>query len=212
MKTITFALMTLLAVQLKAQVVAPPDAMEDMQKAKSTLQERLQPAKIGDAAVREIMKRLIKDGAPMPGEVEGTTWLNYNRQQDDGKGGMDILAVQVLEIPVKDGRIGGEDSPYQDLVYRRSFSHMMGISQRIRVDGEGKRTIDEYKYTISLGGAILKVEHNLVPIKGVNMAGQLVADMENAKFYQLMPRDPAVQRRWKSMEKAFLTMGPLIAI
>lgn len=200
MKMILSLLVLAAALPVKAQVDVPRDQLDTLKGAMEGFRQRLAPAKIKSKAVDILFDRLAKDPES-----------NFTKAATGPDGATEVLSITLNEVegPADAGKMG--DGPaggvaVQDLVYRRYFTHMEAVSQKITPQKDGRTTIDEWRYVIGLDGSIAIVTHNVMVGK-MKDAASLEVDKTNSKSYRMSPSDPSVQARWKKLQEQFLKMG-----
>ncbi|MFA6091322.1 MAG: hypothetical protein WCU88_02835 [Elusimicrobiota bacterium] len=205
MNIFSWMILAVLAVPAPAQILVEPSQLKDIHKSRSLLQERLRPVEVDGAPLHSLLRRLSEQGETTPGPEGKGSFRSFVRSVDAEPGVEERWILQVFEseegLPDPEGSQG---PAVQHLAYRRSYSDMVAIHQRIRHSRAGDQT-DEWKYVLAASGAILSVEHNLVVV--VRKDGELKVDEQNSRFLRMSPRDPAVLSRWGRMVRTLLTLG-----
>jgi len=200
MKKILGLLILAVALPVMAQVDVPRDQLDALKGSMDGFKQRLAPAKIQSKAVDTLFDRLAKEPEP-----------SFSKATPGPDGGTEILSITLNEVdgPAAAGKMG--DGPaggvaVQDLVYRRYFTHMEGVSQIITPQKDGTTSIDEWRYVIGLDGSIAIVTHNVMVGK-MKDASNLEVDKAASRSYRMSPSDPSVKARWIKLQEQFLKMG-----
>jgi hypothetical protein len=168
--------------------------LEGIKESLSIFKNKLAPAKVDPKPIETLFDRLAKDGP------------SYERAQPLKEGGQRGVKVTLIELegPQQEGM-------YRDLLYRRYFSHIEGVEQTYRKGADGKGSIEEYRYKVSLDGKLLEAKRITMTIVGATPQG-LVPDPKSIQQVSLPPSDKGVQKRWKKLSAEFLGMGRTIEV
>ena len=168
--------------------------LEGVKGSLSAFTNKLAPAKVDPKPVDTLFDRLAKDGP------------SYERATPIKEGGQRGLKVSLVELegPEPEGM-------YRDLLYRRYFSHIEGVEQVYRKGADGKGSIEEYRFKVSLNGQLLEAKRIPMTIIGSTPQG-LVPDQKSIQQVSLPPSDKDVQKRWKKLSAEFLGMGRTIEV
>ncbi|MBI3552334.1 MAG: hypothetical protein HY077_07435 [Elusimicrobia bacterium] len=188
----------LAAIPVWAQVDAPKDQLDALNAQLRGFKQRLAPVKIDRASVDTLFDRIAKDPES-----------NFTKSSPPAAdGSVEILSVSLNEVdgPPEKGADMGGGFAVRDLIYRRYFTHMEAVSQKITPAKNGRTSIDEWKYIIGLDGSLSIVTHNVM-IGKMKAADQLEVDKAKSKSYRMSPSDPSVRSRWQKMQEQLLKMG-----
>ncbi len=155
----------------------------------SAFKGKLAPAKVDPKPIATLFGRLAKDGP------------SYERATPLKEGGQRGVKVSLIEVEGLQ-----QEGMYRDLLYRRTFSHIEGVEQTYRKGADGKGSIEEYRYKVSLDGKLLEAKRITMTIVGATPQG-LVPDPKSIQQVSLPPADKEVQARWKKLSAEFLGMG-----
>lgn len=193
-----FSLALVFACLASAQVPVDPEAREALTDALKAFQERYKPAQADADEVQTLYDRLSKLQDPVFTESE------------TAKEGKEHWTVRLNEVDAGDEgySMTPEGLLLHDGVFRRSFTHLEGVSERHRPLKSGGWEVDMWVYTVSLlDGKILQVTHAIIMGKP-DEEGEFEADPKRSRVYRMSPGDPHVLQRWKRMSERFLKMGP----
>lgn len=177
MKITLAVLAALLAGPVSAQVAAKPQG------------KAAAPVK---SAVESLFERLIKDGAPL--ETPTGTHLYLEVPRRGTKTGAIAASVQEFEVPEP-------ESPYRDLLMRRSFAGALQITeQEVSLGKDGSGTIESRTFVVALDGRIIQVMATRVPAQ-LAQDGSLAVDQAKAESKSEDPKAADTVKRWKALEK-----------
>lgn len=185
-----------------AQVVVDAQRLEGLGEATRKVQKRLEPAKADERELDRLIKLLIDHGEGVETEF-GPAWKLEGTPVGPGE-----------RVPLTVWLYGGtapanEIAPgATDLSLRWQYSDLQVDAEYERRLPDGTFQVDNWSYRVSPSGTILSVTKIIVVIKAQD--GLIEVDEERTRVLQMDPRDESVLRRWRSLEKKFVFLGPTL--
>ena len=177
-----------------------PEDWEDLQESVDRMARRLAPAAVDPRPIEVLTRRLMDDSD----EEETEFGLRHSLTSPgiaDKQGTHDDYSVALYENPHENKQASLE---MRDALYRRSFSHLEGVTSRWTPLKGGETQAEIWVFIVGLDAQILEVSHQI--LVGRIVGDSFIEDETRTMARDESPSDPAILRRWKEMSDKFLKM------